>query len=448
MNSKNNNNSRRAPGPKGLPLVGNVLDIRGNILDVLTHIHRDHGDLVRFRLAHLQYYSLNHPDFAKHVLISNKANYDKDGRSSQQIRLLAGQSLLTDNGDSWYHKRRLLQNTFRLDTVKKFKDVVVSESNLLLDSWRKTSKPIDIHSAMMHLTYQVIGKSLLSEDLTHTANQVERSMEVSLDHLYKRIFGAAFPLTIPTIGNIRFKRQRQKLHDIVDDVLLCRLANKDHKTDDLLDKMISAQQSEAIFDSAWLRDEVVTLLLAGHETTANALTWVWYLLAQHPEVEQQVYDEITHHFNGPVDDVDKLSNLTYTMKVFYEAIRLYPPIWAIERNAREADEIGGYEIAKGSTLFISIYTLHRHPEFWQDANEFRPERFDNMRNAGMAYMPFGLGQRMCMGKNFAIQEAMIVLVYLVQRCRIRLVSNTPAQPDPGITLRVRDKLMMNIEWRK
>lgn len=446
----NNNypDSRSAPGPKGLPLIGNVLDLRGNMLDVLTNIHRDFGDLVKFRVAHLQYYSLNHPDFAKHVLISNKDNYEKDGRSSKQIRLLAGQSLLTDNGDSWYHKRRLLQNTFRLDTVKKFKDVVVSESNLLLDSWRNLNGPIDIHSAMMHLTYQVIGKSLLSEDLTHTTNQVATSMDVSLLHLYKRIFGLAFPLSIPTAGNLRFVRERKQLHHIVDKILMQRDVNVDHGSDDLLDKMIQAQQSEDLFDSTWLRDEVVTLLLAGHETTANALTWVWYLLAQHPDVEQQVYDEITQHFNGPVDDVEKLSNLSYTLKVFYEAIRLYPPIWAIERSTRETDEIGGYNIAKGSTLFISIYTLHRHPEFWQDANEFRPERFDNMRNASMAYMPFGLGQRMCMGKNFAIQEAMIVLVYLVQHCRLRLVSDKPARPEPGITLRVRDKLMMNITWRK
>ncbi|VAW97606.1 hypothetical protein MNBD_GAMMA21-2152 [hydrothermal vent metagenome] len=446
----NNNypDSRSAPGPKGLPLIGNVLDLRGNMLDVLTNIHRDFGDLVKFRVAHLQYYSLNHPDFAKHVLISNKDNYEKDGRSSKQIRLLAGQSLLTDNGDSWYHKRRLLQNTFRLDTVKKFKDVVVSESNLLLDSWRNLNGPIDIHSAMMHLTYQVIGKSLLSEDLTHTTNQVATSMDVSLLHLYKRIFGLAFPLSIPTAGNLRFVRERKQLHHIVDKILMQRDVNVDHGSDDLLDKMIQAQQSEDLFDSTWLRDEVVTLLLAGHETTANALTWVWYLLAQHPDVEQQVYDEITQHFNGPVDDVEKLSNLSYTLKVFYEAIRLYPPIWAIERSTRETDEIGGYNIAKGSTLFISIYTLHRHPEFWQDANEFRPERFDNMRNASMAYMPFGLGQRMCMGKNFAIQEAMIVLVYLVQHCRLRLVSDKPARPEPGITLRVRDKLMMNIAWRK
>jgi len=446
----NNNypDSRSAPGPKGLPLIGNVLDLRGNMLDVLTNIHRDFGDLVKFRVAHLQYYSLNHPDFAKHVLISNKDNYEKDGRSSKQIRLLAGQSLLTDNGDSWYHKRRLLQNTFRLDTVKKFKDVVVSESNLLLDNWRNLNGPIDIHSAMMHLTYQVIGKSLLSEDLTHTTNQVATSMDVSLLHLYKRIFGLALPLSIPTAGNLRFVRERKQLHHIVDKIIMQRDVNVDHGSNDLLDKMIQAQQSEDLFDSTWLRDEVVTLLLAGHETTANALTWVWYLLAQHPDVEQQVYDEITQHFNGPVDDVEKLSNLSYTLKVFYEAIRLYPPIWAIERSTRETDEIGGYNIAKGSTLFISIYTLHRHPEFWQDANEFRPERFDNMRNASMAYMPFGLGQRMCMGKNFAIQEAMIVLVYLVQHCRLRLVSDKPARPEPGITLRVRDKLMMNITWRK
>lgn len=446
----NNNypDSRSAPGPKGLPLIGNVLDLRGNMLDVLTNIHRDFGDLVKFRVAHLQYYSLNHPDFAKHVLISNKDNYEKDGRSSKQIRLLAGQSLLTDNGDSWYHKRRLLQNTFRLDTVKKFKDVVVSESNLLLDNWRNLNGPIDIHSAMMHLTYQVIGKSLLSEDLTHTTNQVATSMDVSLLHLYKRIFGLALPLSIPTAGNLRFVRERKQLHHIVDKIIMQRDVNVDHGSNDLLDKMIQAQQSEDLFDSTWLRDEVVTLLLAGHETTANALTWVWYLLAQHPDVEQQVYDEITQHFNGPVDDVEKLSNLSYTLKVFYEAIRLYPPIWAIERSTRETDEIGGYNIAKGSTLFISIYTLHRHPEFWQDANEFRPERFDNMRNASMAYMPFGLGQRMCMGKNFAIQEAMIVLVYLVQHCRLRLVSDKPARPEPGITLRVRDKLMMNIAWRK
>ncbi len=418
------------------------------MLTVLKNLHRQYGDMVSFRLAHLQYYSLNHPEFAKHVLVSNKDNYLKDGRSSQQIRLLAGQSLLTDNGDSWYHKRRQLQNTFRVDTVKKFKDVVESESNLLLEEWRNDNTPVDIHSAMMHLTYQVIGKSLLSEDLTHTTDQVAKSMEVSLLHLYRRIFGVALPLMIPTSGNQRFKHERKKLHHIVDNILQRRLTIKNHDTNDLLDKMIAAQQSETLFDSVWLRDEVVTLLLAGHETTANALTWVWYLLAQHPDVEQKVYDEITEHFNGPVDDIEKLSNLTYTLQVFYEAIRLYPPIWAIERSARDVDEIAGYKIKKNSTLFISIYTLHRHPDFWESPDKFNPERFDSKRDASTAYMPFGLGHRMCLGKNFAIQEAMIVLVYLLQRCRLRLVNKESVEPEPGITLRVRNKLMMNIEWRE
>ena len=445
-NSKASSGAVLAPGPQGLPIIGNYFDLRGDLLNILVGMHQQYGDLIQYRVGPYQFYNLNHPDYIRHVLVDERDNYVKDGRSSQQIRLLSGQSLLTDNGERWRKKRDLLQDTFRVNTVKQFKNIVVDEANNLIKQWGLLKGPIDIHAAMMHITYQVIGKSLMSTDLAHTTEQVAESMSISLKHLYQRIFGFAFPLKIRTPGNQRFIHERKKLYNLVDEILRKR-RTKPGQHNDLLDEMIAVHRAKPAFNDAWLRDEVVTLLLAGHETTANALTWVWYLLSSHPEIEQQVYEEIMQHFPGSIDDVNKLSELRFTHMVFSEAIRLYPPIWSIERNAVNEDMIGGYQIKEKATVFISIYTLHRHPEFWQEPEKFKPERFETRRTSSDAYMPFGLGQRMCLGKNFAIQEAMIILIILMQQCRLTRADNKPVIPKPGITLRVRDKLMMNINWR-
>ena len=450
-----------APGPRAWPLLGNLPELRGDILQVLLRMHRRHGDLFGFRTPGQQFYAINHPDYARHVLVTQRDNYIKDGRSNRQIRLLAGQSLLTDNAEPWHQKRDLLQNTFKVDQVRQFAPLVADEAQTLLQSWRQSNEPIDMHQQMMHITYQVIGRALFSEDMTQSADEVAQVMHVTLHHLYQRIFGLAFALSIPTIGNLRFLKARRRLHALVDGIIARRLnARHDQQHTatseaDLLARMIAAlnstqqlaEQSHSVFSPTWLRDEVVTLLLAGHETTANALTWFWYLLAEHPEVEQQVYAEIQQYSNEPLNNPALLSRHEYTQRVLLETLRLYPPIWSIERSPLKEDQIAGYRIEAGATVFITIYGLHRHPDFWPNPERFDPERFVDPKRAQDAYMPFGLGPRMCLGKNFAMQEALLIIISLLRQCRPQRVEQSPVVARAGITLRVRDPLRMRLQWR-
>ena len=339
----------------------------------------------------------------------------------------------------------MVQSAFKISVVTKYFELMreLAEQNRANLQDRQI---VDIASMMAHLTYRVVGMALMSEDLSHTGNDVEIAMAAGLAYIYRRINQPALPMFIPTPANIFFKRQRRRLHHIVDDILLKRKAGK--VVNDLLAEMLAAKNAEqdARLNNRWLRDEVVTLLLAGHETTANALTFCLYLLARHPNVQQRLYSEIQAVIAQRQISLSDLERLPYTTQVIQESMRLYPPIWALERFVKNDAQLGGYHIPGGSTLFISIYAMHRHTELWQDAEKFNPDRFAE-KNATGAYMPFGMGPRMCLGMNFALQEALIILVSLLQKFEVVQVSPQEVQVEAGITLRVAGQLPLQLILR-
>jgi enediyne biosynthesis protein E7 len=437
--------NKRAPGPKGLPLIGNVLDLQHDILGLMLSTREQYGDVVRFMLGPRVIHVINHPDLAQRVLVTNRDNYDKTARSSQQIKHLAGMSLLVSNGDDWRVKHRLLQPAFKAGAVTAYFNLMQS---LAVETTKQLQDGhvVNMSSFMMHLTYRIVGMAMLSDDLDHTADQVEQIMASSLQFLYQRINNLAVPLVCPTQANKRFRLERRQLHDIVTSILKRR--QSDNSSNDLLARMFAAKDSErdTRLNDTWLRDEVVTLLLAGHETTANALSFCAYLLARHPDIQQRVVDELDRTLGKHPLQLDDLDKLPYLHQVLLETMRLYPPIWAVERFVKQQDELGGYTIPAGSTLFISIYAMHRHTKFWHEPERFDPGRFANMQDHA-AFMPFGFGPRMCIGMSFALQEAKIILATLLQRFVLLYTKTKEIEHEAGITLRVRGELPIELKLR-
>ena len=437
--------TRRAPGPEGLPIIGNYLQLRKDILSLMVDARERYGDVVRFRIGPRVIHILSNPDHVRHVMLTRRDNYDKTARSSQQIRYLSGMSLLVSNGTDWQVKRRLLQPAFKINTVRTY-FALMAELAEACHAGIAAKEPVDISSLMSQLTYRVVGLALMSDDLVETGGEVQRAMGRCLRHLYNRINHPSAPLWVPSPANIGFMRARKRLRDVVATVLRKR-SNKSG-VHDLLSEMISAKNSDTdhVLDDTWLRDEVVTLLLAGHETTANALTFCITLLAKHRSIQDGVYAEIEKVLGGRPLQISDIDSLRYTLCVFQESLRLYPPIWAMERFVKQNDVLDGYDIPKGSTVFISVYSMHRHPAFWQTPDRFDPERFVN-GDKPAAYLPFGLGPRMCLGMNFALQEAMVILVSLLQRFELVDTQNFKVQPEPGITLRVRGAVPITLKLR-
>ncbi len=437
--------TKQAPGPKGLPLIGHYLDLRRDILELMVSTREQYGDVVRFKLGPRTIHVISHPDLVRQVLVTNRDNYDKTARSSQQIKHLAGMSLLVSNGADWQVKRRLLQPAFKINTVTAYFDLM---QQLAEDATGRLQKGavVDMSSLMMHLTYRIVGMALLSDDLDKTSEQVEHAMTITLGHLYQRINNPSLPLWIPTPSNVMFRRERTQLRQIVGQILQRRRTGA--VIHDLLNEMLVSKNSDQDhrLDDVWLRDEVVTLLLAGHETTANALSFCTYLLARYPAIQDRLVAEISQVLGTRQLQLTDLDNMPYLQQVFLETLRLYPPIWAMERFVKQPDELAGYAIPAKSTLFISIYAMHRHSGFWPDHATFDPERFAQ-KPEHKAFMPFGLGPRMCLGMSFALQEAKIILVTLLQRFVLINRMTQELEPEPGITLRTRAELPVELRLR-
>jgi cytochrome P450 len=303
---------------------------------------------------------------------------------------------------------------------------------------------------MMRFTLQIVGRALLTMDLTGQADEISHSMTIANEKFGGFDLGMLAPW-FPTPGNLRFKKAVRDLRGIVLDIIANR-RREDRDYGDLLSMLLAVRDEETGegMDNEQLRDEVLTLILAGHETTANALAWTWYLLGQHPEVERKLHAELDEVLGGRAPTMADLGNLNYTGMIIDEAMRLRPPVWAIGRAAIEDDEILGYPIPKGSNVMLSQWFAHRHPSFWENPERFEPERFSAERAAGRpryAYFPFGGGPRLCIGNMFALMEAQLVLASVAQRYRLRLVPNHPVELQPLITLRPRHGVKVTLEAR-
>jgi cytochrome P450 len=442
---------RIAPGPPGYPLVGNLLEFRHDVLKLGVDAARTYGDVVRFKLGPHVIHLINHPDHVEHVLVQNQANYDRATRSAAQIALVCGQSLLTTSGAIWLRERRLVQPALQHRSIGAFVSVMTSATSAMLDRWSnhaRDGRPLDVASELSRLTYTIVGKALFGADVSRDADVVEHALATLLDLTYARLERLVnFPLWVPSPGNRRFHEARLAIDRVVYRIINERRERHEDQADLLAHLLRAVEDGDSRgMTSTQLRNETLTLLLSGHETTASALSWTWFLLATHPEIERRLRSEVAEVIGDAREpSLEDISHLEYTGMVLNEALRLYPPIWVLERRAIADDVIGGYHIPAGSTVVVSPFILHRHEAFWPDPGSFDPERFAAPQIAGRpahAYLPFGAGPHHCIGAHFATLEARIILVMLAQRYRLELMPHPPVEPKAGITLRLRHGLHM------
>ncbi len=447
---------RKAPGPRSLPPLGSAPAFARDIEGFSLRMWQRYGDLVRVRFLLWPGYLLYHPDHVKHVLHDHHRNYNKQSPLLDSFRLFFGNGLFTNNGESWLHQRRLMQPSFHHKRLAHFGTVMTDTTLAMLERWQDTgSQPLDIPLEMTRLTLRVAGLTLFNLDLSNDADLVGHTFSVILPQLVKYAFLPFPPLWVPTPGNRRMIAGLETLNQVVYDIISQRrkrLTEASMETGDLLSMLLAARDEETGegMNDQQVRDEVMTLLLAGHETTSSTLTWIWYFLSQHPEVEQRLLEEVDRVLGGQPPTVDRLEDLPYTRRVIQETMRLYPAAFFLIRHTIADDEIGGYAVSANSLIFLMTHEVHRHPAIWEEPERFDPDRFTEERSAGrsrFAYFPFGGGPRICIGNSFAMMEAQLVLATVAQRYSLRLVPGHPVEPQVSLTTHPRYGLPMTLQPR-
>lgn len=449
------NNQKIAPGPDGHPIVGSIPEFRKNPLEYLLQLRREYGDVVRIKAGPRVVHLVAHPDDILYVLGRNSNNYHK-GTQYEKLELLLGKGLLTSEDDFWRRQRQMMNPYFHSRQLAAFASMMVNTTTEMLDRWAKgieAGKPFELTSEMMRLTLTIVGKALFSKDVSDEASEVGRALPIVLKYAADRMSAfIVIPRAIPTPENRRFQEARETLDEIVYALIEERRQSGEDKGD-LLSMLILARDEETGERMAdkHIRDEVMTLFLAGHETTANALSWTFYLLSKHPYVERRLHAELAEVLGGRAPTLDDLEDLNYTRMVVEESMRLFPPAPTIGRTPLEDDEIGGYRIPADTDVLISQYVTHRHPEFWDNPEGFDPERHTEENAEGrppFAFFPFGGGPRRCIGDNFAMMESRLVLATVAQKYRLQLVPGHPVVPEPTITLRPLHGLQMTLHPRE
>jgi cytochrome P450 len=415
-----------------------------------------YGDVVRFRFLFWPAHVLYHPDHVKRVLQENNRNYNKNFPNMQAAREIFGNGLFSNDGESWLHQRRLMQPAFHHRRLAGFGHMMNEATLALLERWRQTDRnelPLDISTEMTRLALRIAGLALFSLDLNDEVDSIGGTFASLIPSIANYANFPFPPLRVPTPRNRHLQAGLLTINNIVYTIINERRKQPvDSSASDLLWMLLSAQDEETGegMSDQQLRDEVLTMLLGGYETTATALSWTWYLLSQHPEVENRLHAELDTVLAGQPPTVEQLDALPYTRMVIQEAMRLYPPAFGFTRFAIDEDVIGGYVIPAKSVIFLSAYCTHRHPAFWEKPEVFDPERFTPERSAGrprFAYFPFGGGPRQCIGNAFAMMEAQLALATIAQHYSLRAVPGHPVEPRVQLTLRPRYGLPMTLHRR-
>ena len=446
--------TRELPGPRGLPLVGSMLEfMRHGVFDTFDRLFRDHGDLARMRLPGGQsVVAAAHPAAVEQVLRANRDNYYK-GVSYDPLRLFAGENLVTAEGAAWAWRRRLAQPAFSRESVAGFLPAMDRCAQEMLGRWARDyadGRTFDLQSEMVRLTMRIVGATLFGVEIGPRAEATSAAFDVALAEIHDRGASLSLPLAVPTPGNLRLRRAIATLRGEVEAILADARAHRGERPPSLLDALLDARDPETgqALTAEQLRDEVIVLHLAGHETTATLLTWTFWALAGRPEVTERLTEEA-----GALGDatpaIEALQRLAYARAVIHEVLRLYPPAWMVPRTIRAEDEILGFRIPAGGHLMLSTYHLHRHPEFWEAATELRPERFlgEASERHKYAYLPFSLGPRTCIGNTFSLYESSLVLARIVRRFAVEvepgfsptLAASTVLRPANGLRVRLRPR---------
>ena len=410
------------------------------------------GGVVRFPLGPASFHLVTRPDDVERVLVGNAGNYHKHTFQYRLLARITGDGLLTLDGATWLQRRRLAQPAFRRDRVAGFAPVFTRVARGLGDRWGEAARrgePVDVAADMMLVALQAVVESLFGTRIGDEADVLARATLEVLHHIMHqaRTLGMV-PSWAPTRRNLRFRRALGVLDGAIYGTLEERRRAGGDARDDLLGRLMQAQVEGVSLSDDELRDEMITLLIAGHETVASALAWTWELLSVHPDAERMFHDEVDRLPEDP-SEIAELGDLRVTGAIFEEALRLYPPAWIITRKSREEDVLGGYRIPRRSLVVLSPYVTQRLPDLWPEPDAFRPDRFLDraVDRPRYAYFPFGGGAHLCIGNHFAILEAAMILSTLGQRLRLRRMLDASPEVDPGVTLQPRDGLRMRVELR-
>jgi cytochrome P450 len=412
-------------------------------LGLYTRASREYGHYVRVRaFPGIYVHLLTHPEAVEHVLQKNHKNYRKPDFFNRPVGLLAGNGILTSEGDFWLRQRRLMQPAFHRHHLAKLAPLMVAaaESFVREQGSAGPGRPVDMLDAMMGVGLRIAGTTLFSTDVTGEAGEIGRAYRTAFGYVSRRMNSPPLvPAWFPTPRNLAFARAKRLLDRVVLGLIAAR-REATARPDDLLTLLLAAQDEETGvgMTDEQAKDEALTLLTAGHETAGAALSWAWYLLGQQPQVQNDLYDEVRGRLQGRSPTLEDLPGLPLAKAVFEEALRLYPPAWGQPREAIRADEINGYPVPARALITVNQWVTHRHPDFWEEPEAFRPERFLAGRAEGrhrFAYFPFGGGPRVCIGNTFALMEGPLVLATILQQFRVELVPGQAVVPDPTFTLR-------------
>jgi enediyne biosynthesis protein E7 len=437
------------PGPSWPTALWNTIKLARQPLSFLRELRESYGDLVTLPTVLGSWTLIFYPDGVRHVVQENHKNYRKGGISNQVLRLTLGNGLLTNNGDSWLTQRRLIQPIFHRKQIAAF-GKLMTESAL---AWTEeldieTDQPLDLFQQMSGLTLAIVCKALFGADMLAYKQRVFQAQD-TINHLDAQAFYVPGLLSLPTPQRYRLYKARNELYAVVDEFIAGRRARSTEGENDLLTMLLEARDEETGLgmSNQQVRDEILTLMVAGQETTANALCWTLMLLSQHPHIETRLREEYQQVLSGRAVQMEDLPRLPLTRMVLEESMRLYPPAWAIARQTIDEDEIGGYTVPKGVYVLMFPSITHRHPDFWVQPDVFDPERFAHSQATGrhrFAYFPFGGGPRVCIGNQFALTEAQLILATILPRYQFRLLPGANVVPEPLITLRPRGGMMMTI----
>jgi cytochrome P450 len=427
--------------------------VRRDPTGVFIDAARRFGDVVYLKIGPRRGYLITNPADIRHVLQDNARNYHKSPLYDK-LRLSLGNGLLTSEDDFWLRQRRIAQPAFHRQRIAGLASVMANAASEMATDWEAIAaagRPVDIDEQMMRLTRTVVLRALLGGDLGPYAGTLDNAWTVINQHIGESFWSIGLGERLPTAKNRRFHEARQTLRGAVEYIITKRRRDQSEGAD-LLSLLMSARDEETGegMTDEQLRVEVTTFLLAGQETTSLAMTWIWYLLSQHPAAQARLEQEIDAALGGRAPGFADLANLPYARMVIDEALRLYPPAWGFSRQALSDDELGGFQLPRGWLAFVVPFVLHRLPALWPDPETFDPDRFSAERSADrpkFAYIPFGAGPRQCIGNQFALMEAQVIVATLAQRYRMHLVPQQKVEVWPLITLRPRYGMNMIIERR-